>query len=298
MIADRIRLAFLGAMVLGVVMVAAGCTSVPDPVEPTPPPQPQAEPEPQPPPHQAEVKLEVRRSAPVVNLHVPVTTNNPALEEYPLQLEIRAEKDGSDETDAVRTLFEQDLLDLGLRLAAPGKLGHATAQVLVRINLKAWQVMDLGAGRVQVHGDGELAVDRKSDHLPLYRAPLSAKSGANLTEVRATRQVLDKMCSAAADLVHKKVSEYAVLTHVKVVSLDTESEEIDLDTFCDAIEDAIRAEDGVVLVAREQDDGAKTAKFILWLAPDYQGDLAGLLGKKLEKSGTDNRTEVEVNVNR
>ncbi len=304
MMADRIRNSLLGAMILGVAVLASGCTAVPDPVEKAPPPRLEHEAEagpgaePQPTLRQARMKLEVKKSAPVVNLHVPETTKNPALEEYALQLEIQAKKDGSDETGAIRVLFEQHLLDRGLRLAAPGTTGHAAAQVLIRLNLKAWKVMELGAGRVQVHGDGDVAVDRRSDGRPLYRAPLSAESGADLTEARATRQVLDRMCTTAADLVHEKVSEYAVETRVKVVSLSTESGEVDLDAWCDAIEGAIGDEEGVVLADLIKDPADSSATFTLWLARDYEGDLASLLEKRLEQSGTDNRTEVEVNTNR
>lgn len=294
---DRVFPALLAAALVGMALLFSGCTSVPKPVKPTvTEPEPPADSESEPAAHTKEVTVAVKKSAPVVNLHVPETSRNPALGEYPLQIEVRAKKDGSDETAAAQVLFEQDLLDLGLSLAAPGKMGHEAARIMVRLDLKAWKVMDLGAGRVQVHGDGEVAVDRKADRLPLYRAPLSAKSGANLTEVRATKQVLDEMCTAAAELVHRKVSEYAVETSVKVVALDTAAEEVDLETFCVSLEDAIRAENSVVLVGLEKDASGKSAKFTLWLGKDFNGDLAGLFRENLEQSGTDNHHEVEVNV--
>ena len=289
-----LRHAVLGAMLLVVAVVLAGCTSMPDPAEPTPPPKPTQQ---QPAAGKATVKVQ-QKPTPIVNIHVPDTSVPATLEEYPVQVEIRADKDGDDQAGAVEVLFQQDLLERGISLAAPGKMGHVYSRVLVRLDLTARKVRDLGAGRTQVEGEGNVAVIRPEGNVTIGRRRLSAMSGADSTERVATRQVLDAMCASAADLVQREVTNYAARTHKKVVAVDTASPDLDIDTFCDALEKAIDGEDGLVLVDPRMDRAAKSATFYLWMAPEYEGDLAKLFETGLRESGAGRSFQVEVKVTR
>jgi hypothetical protein len=136
------------------------------------------------------------------------------------------------------------------------------------------------------------------DSVPIGRKPLAAMSGANSAERAATRQVFAKMCETAAALVAEKVGEYATRTHQKVVRLDTTSQDVDLGAFCTALEEAVAAEDGLLLIPGTMNREAGRAQFSLWIAPEYEGDLAGLFERKLANSGTGTSFAVELKVSR